>query len=203
MIGITPQVTVFGARYVGYGNVVMDAGDGNVGSDYGKLQERIYRWVAEPASKAGIPGGYVERPKSPAIDPALETTPIDWAKFAPGTGGSAPFRGLIGACTQDGGGSGTVAEYVAAAAKAGLQFIAFAEDFTRLNAEKWEAFKKTCREASSKSVVAIPGFLYRDKLNARWVALGDFAFPLKGRLSSDGKRMVVPIWWFDNGAVIR
>ena len=64
VIGITPQVTVFGARYAGYGNVVMDAGDGNIGSDYGKLQERIYRWAAEPASKAGTPGGYVEKPKT-------------------------------------------------------------------------------------------------------------------------------------------
>ena len=197
VMGITPQVTVFGARYVGYGNVVMDAGDGNMGSDYGKLQERIYRWAAEPASKAGSPGGYVEKPQTAAHNPNLMAAPIDWTKFDSGAAGPTPFRGLIGACTQDGGGSGSVAEYVAAAEKAGLQFIAFAEDFTLLNAEKWDAFKKTCRDASTKRVVAIPGFRYRDKLGVRWVAAGEFPFPLKHRLSSDGKRIVVPEWWFD------
>ncbi|MBI4025885.1 MAG: hypothetical protein HY360_12945 [Verrucomicrobia bacterium] len=198
VIGITPQVAVFGARFAGYGNVVMDVGDGNIGSDYGKLQERIYRWAAEPAAKAGTPGGYVEKPATHAVNPDLQTPPIDWPQFDPGAAGPAPFHGLIGARTQAGGGSGSVAEYVAAAEKAGLQFIAFTEDFTRLNAEKWEAFKKTCREASTQSVVAIPGFLYRDQLNARWVAAGDFAFPLKARLSVDGKRIIGPMWWFDS-----
>ena len=62
-----------------------------------------------------------------------------------------------------------------------------------LNAEKWEVFKNTCREASTKRVVAIPGFLYRDKTDVRWVAVGDFAFPLKHRLSADGKRIIVPV----------
>ena len=181
VIGITPVVTVFGARYVGYGNVVMDVGDGNLGSDYGKLQERIYRWAAEPASKAGSPGGYVEKPQTPAHNPNLMAAPIDWTKFDSGAAGPMPFRGLIGACTQDGGGSGTVAQYVAAAGKAGLQFIGFTEDFTLLDAKKWEAFRRTCRDASTKRVMAIPGFLYRDKTDVRLGGGRRFCFPGKGK----------------------
>lgn len=199
VIGSSPQLVVFGARYFGYGNVLMDAGDGTTGSDYGKLQERLYRWVAEPAVKAGTPGGYVETPKTYPVNPDLSSPIIDWAKFDPGTTGKTCFRGLIGARTKDGGGSGTVADYVVAAGKAGLQYIAFTEDFATLTPEKWNALRAACRAGSTADVAAIPGFAFKDNVGARWVCIGDFDYPAKSRLSADGTRIIDPNWWFDPG----
>jgi hypothetical protein len=199
VIGLSPQLVFFGARYFGYGNVLLDAGDGTTGSDYGKLQERLYRWVTEPAVQAGAPGGFVETPKTYALDPALVPQPIDWAAFDPGAPARQTFRGLIGARTRDGGGSGTVADYVAAAEKASLQYIAFTEQFELLTPAKWNTLRQACRAASAGKVAAIPGMLFRDNIGARWVVVGDFDFPQKSRLSADGTRIIDPNWWFDPG----
>ncbi|MHB9130998.1 MAG: hypothetical protein ACYDBB_07900 [Armatimonadota bacterium] len=199
VIGVSPQLAVFGARYFGYGNVLMDVGDGTMPSDFGKLQERLYRWAAEPARQAGTPGGFVETPPTYLVNPDLVAKPIDWATFDPGVTEKKSFRGLIGARTKDGGGSGTVADYVAAAEKAGLQYVAFTEDFPLLTSEKWTALRKACREAGTAKVTAIPGFLFRDNVDARWVVIGDFDFPSKSRLSKDGTRIIDPNWWFDPG----
>ena len=197
VIGVTPQMAVFGARYAGYGNVLLDVGDGNRPSDFGKLQERLYRWAAEPAQKAGTPGGFVEKPRSYAINPDLEAKPVDWGKFEPGEPGPRAYRGLIGARTAAGGGAGTVAEYVTAAATAGLDFVVFADDFDRLGKAGWDELKKACQAASTEKTLAVPGFLYRDNVNAQWVAAGDFPFPPVDKLSTDGKKIINPMWWFD------
>ncbi len=199
VIGLSPQLVVFGARYFGYGNVLMDAGDGTSASDYGKLQERLYRWACEPALQAGAPGGFVETPRKYDINPDLSSPIIDWAKFNPGTTGKTVYRGLIGARTKDGGGSGTVVEYIAAADKAGLQYIAFTEEFTALTPAKWNALRTACRDGSTANVTAIPGFHFRDNVGARWVCIGDFDYPAKSRLNADGTRIIDPNWWFDPG----
>lgn len=199
VIGVTPTMAFFGARWPHYGDVLLSAGDGDRLSDYGKLQERIYRWVAEPAMKTGHPGGYEAKTVAANINPDLVAPSVDWSNFRPREGSGTFFRGLIGARTKDGGGSGTVCDYVKAAEAAGLRFVAFTEDFSLLDAAKWEAFKKTCREASTAQVAAIPGFLYRDNVNARWITVGEFAFPPRPRLSPDGKRIIDPFFWLEVG----
>jgi len=49
--------------------------------------------------------------------------------------GMKHYRGLLGARTALTGGKGSIAEYVAEARKAGLQFLIFAEDFEKLTPE--------------------------------------------------------------------
>ncbi|MHB9023926.1 MAG: hypothetical protein ACYC7E_07070 [Armatimonadota bacterium] len=199
LIGITPVVAVFGARFIGYGNVLLDAGDGTLTSDYGQLQQRLYRWASEPALATGAPGGYVDAPKPYRINADTALPFPNWPAFAPGRPGHPPLRGLIGARTAAGGGSGTVADYVAAAEKAGLDFIAFTDDFAKLDQPKWESFKKTCAEASTPKVTAIPGVLYRDSVGARMIALGEFTYPRKEYRGADGTRIIDPNWLLSDG----
>ena len=200
--GESPVVAVFGGRFRGYGNVLASAGDGHLKSDYGVLQQRLYRWAAQKALAAGAPGGYVEKPQVVALREDIQTPPVDWATFkVTDSPGFLPRRGLIGARTATGGGSGTVADYVAAAQQAGLDFVVFAQDFSLETPQKWAAFSEECKRATTAQVLAEPGWLYLNNAGDRWVAAGDMTWPEPDLLSNDGKRLINPEWWFTAGGL--
>jgi hypothetical protein len=191
VIGMSPVLAFFGVGHAGYGDVMLSRGDGQHPSNFGLLQERLYAWAAEP-----LHGTHGDS-RWPTDDYAPPPPPIDWTQFSPGPSPTVPRRGLIGARTQRTGGSGSVADYVAAAAEAGLDFIGITEDFAQLTPECWDAVKAECAQASTERVLAVPGFFYRDAVGARWIALGECAYPDAHHCSDDGRRILVAHWILD------
>ena len=72
------------------------------------------------------------------------------------------YRGIIGPRTTYSSGRSSVAEYVAAAKAAGLAYVVFLEDFSKLSYENFEALRLECRKYCADGFVALPGFTYEN-----------------------------------------
>lgn len=172
-------------------DICISRGDGITPSDTGKLLANLYRWLAEPSLADAKVGGYVAPPPEPLgiRSDWGAAEPIDWAKVSLGEQPQA-LVGMIGAHTKDGGGSGTVAEWVEAAKKAGLDWLAFTEDFAQLTPEKWEALREACRRATDDKFMAVPGIEIYDHGDNRWVQFGpNLRWWPAAWLTEDGKRV--------------
>ena len=162
-----PQFSIgSGVKWI-YDRQVLSRGYGGRPSDFGRLLENTWRWLAEPSLKNKAVGGYVTGQQTllapnlqkkaiagwfggdsscQSVDPSAAS--FDWKVY----------RGLIGAKTAHSSGSGTVAEYAAAAKKAGLQFIVFLEDFAQLTRDKWARLKADCKRFSDSEMTLLPGY---------------------------------------------
>jgi len=138
-------------------------------SDFGRLLENTYRWLAEPSLASGAVGGY-ETGADTLIPPNqreearkdFEYTFWFWEyeiaqwhrppKYAP------LFKGLIGAKTKYSSGTGSVQEYKEAALRAGLDFVVFLEDFESFSKDRLAALIAECQQLSDDRVRLLPGY---------------------------------------------
>ena len=169
-------------------HVVESEGDAENGkpSQGNRLVTNALRWLGQPSLAVPGFGTYRDEPPKPIAFPKS----IDWDKYAfapaakPDTYGdgaaitfpeaTAGVRGLIGAHTALTDGQGSVADYVAAAKKAGLRFIVFTDPLELLTPEELAKLNADCAAASQdKGFVACPGIEYTDNLGNRWAAWGE------------------------------
>ncbi|MHB9026506.1 MAG: hypothetical protein ACYC7E_20415 [Armatimonadota bacterium] len=168
--------------------------DGFQGTPSGMAQVlvNLAGWLAAPSAESGVLGGapsdadalLPQAPKYPA-DP-----PVQWAArdFPPDD--PRPRRGLVGARTQYSCGRGTVAEYVARAKAAGLDFIVFLEAFPAINEEGWQALKAECEAHTTDDFLAVPGYTLDDCANVHWFQYGyTIELPKADMLSKDGSML--------------
>jgi len=99
------------------------------------------------------------------------------------------WKVLAGARTALTGGSGTVAEYCAAAQTAGYHAVLFAERLDRLTPTGWDALRKECAAQCRDDFLALPGLDYETVNGDQYVAFGEFDFPKPPGLAADGKRI--------------
>jgi hypothetical protein len=214
------RVAVFGwgaiPTYYDYGHFMVEdiyftrGGDGKP-SDGLKLLDQTLAWLAEPAmnakSDANSLGGYKNKPmqKKADIPKPVLWTPKDMQGKDPAEywrtkllGDMDPkgrwYRGLIGARTKLTGGTGTVAEYAAAARAAKLDFIAFTErveDLSAISKETWDKFRKECQESTGLDLLVLPGqLIQRGEAGDWYFRISDFESPPKRDfLTKDGKRI--------------
>jgi len=160
--------------------------EGGKPSHGNRLVTNALRWLGEPSLAIEGYGNYRDVPPAPIVFPAS----VDWDKyqFAPAAkpdayGDGVPItfpeatvgiKGIIGAHTALTDGQGTVADYVAAAKKAGLRFIVFADPLELLSQEKLARLQAECAAASKDAdFIAMPGIEYTDVCGNRWAAWGD------------------------------
>lgn len=150
-----------GTRWL-FNREVLSRGLKDKPSDFGRLLENTFKWLAEPSLKSGKMGGFVTRPERltppnyrPEARKQFDFTFWHYEREVLGYGqppkDSRLFRGLIGARTAYSTGQGTVEEYAKAAAEAGLDFVVFLEDFRALTPEKFKKLKEDCRKFSHPS----------------------------------------------------
>ena len=175
-------------------------------SDGMKLFINACRWLSEPAGKAGL-GGYVP----PPAKTHAEVTALDWSKEAyPAnswsmgtwfncrtqedvpmselvTPNGRDFKGILGARTSYGDGSGTVAEYAAAAKKLGISFIVFLDDVNKLDAARYAKLIADCKAATTADFQAVPGYLFRDTLGVQYYVFNTALFPKPYQFAPDGR----------------
>lgn len=163
-------------------------------SDGYALVRNALRWLAEPAMAGGTLGGAKTAPA--VLENPYQTKfsgPADWGKLA-----DAPFpqqaqrqAGVIGARSVLSGGTGTVAEWVAAAQANGLQYLVFLEDFASLPEASFKQLKSECAKLTTPTFAAIPGFRIRDEIgNYYFYASPTLLYPPANLLSADGKVFV-------------
>jgi hypothetical protein len=163
-----PQFSVgAGVKFI-YDRQVLEKGCKGRRSDFGRLLENTYRWLAEPTLASGAVGGYQTREER-LVAPnrragARQDFEYRWWYQLEATQFARPpkfgpiFRGLVGAKSAYSSGQGSVQEFAAAAKRAGLHFVVFAEDFDKLTPEKFAALKQDCRRFSDDEVTLLPGF---------------------------------------------
>ena len=157
-----------GTKYI-FQRQVLSQGAKGKPSDFGRLLENTYRWLAEPSLAGRALGGYVTKPERllpPNRDPKVRKEYADrfWPYDPAKLGQARPpqgwklYRGLIGAKSSLGGGRGSVADYARAATAAGLDFLVFMDDFDKLDPQKLAQLAGECRKSSSDKVRLYPGF---------------------------------------------
>lgn len=157
-----------GTKFI-FNREVLDRGVKGKPSDFGRLLQNTYRWLAEPSLQNGAVGGYTtpaERLQPPnareAVKAEYREKPVDYDPAKLGTVNIPTqwklYRGLIGAKSAYSSGTGTVAEYAAAAKQAGLDFLIFMEDFDKLTKEKFEQLKADCVANSDDNLLLLAGF---------------------------------------------
>lgn len=162
-----PQFSVGSGMKWLYNNEILSRGLGGKASDYGRLLENTYRWLAEPSLKSGELGGHVtdsNRVREPQLrDGAMRQfadrfygeEELNYRR-PPVEGGI--FRGLIGAQTSLSGGSGSVADFAKAAADAKLDYLVFLEDFAKLTPEKLDRLKGDVAKYSTAKLKLFAGY---------------------------------------------
>jgi len=169
-----PQFSVGqGTKWL-YNREILSKGLKDIPSDFGQLLENTYRWLAEPSLKNGALGGYktlAERLLPPNKPPdarrgyeEISWTDSELSGYGRPSQGTKLFRGLIGVKSSYSTGQGTVAEYAATAQQAGLDFIAFMEDFDHLTPEKFEKLKSECQKYSNDKVWLYAGYTIRNNI---------------------------------------
>jgi hypothetical protein len=143
------------------------------------------KWLAEPAQQDPQFGTYRPAPYKPVEYPAS----VDWDSrsfdsgkpvvYADGQKTEPPpiapgIRGIVGLHSAYTDGSGSVAEYAAAARAAGLAVIVFTDPLEKLTADTLAKLKADCAKASeTDGFYACPGVEFTDVLGNRWAFWGE------------------------------
>ncbi|MBI2299282.1 MAG: hypothetical protein HYU66_10140 [Armatimonadetes bacterium] len=149
----------------GWNMIVESAGNAAAGlpSDGARLTLNGIRWLAETSRDNPALGTF----RTDAVSEVKFPERIDWDKAelpAPVPG----IRGILGARTALSDGTGSVADYAAAARAAGLSFIVFNEALEKMTAAELEQLKADCKQASTADFYACPGVEFGDELGDRW-----------------------------------
>jgi len=154
----------------GWNMIVESAGNAaaNLPSDGAKLVLNGIKWLAETSRGNPQLGTFKTNPVARVQFPAS----VEWdsRQFPAPVAG---VRGIIGAKTALSDGTGTVAEYAAAAKAAGLSFIVFNESLEKMTPAKLDQLKADCQAASTPDFYACPGVEFSDDLGNRWAIWGE------------------------------
>lgn len=182
VFSVNPQDLFWSPYIPAQGGVMLHKGFKDRPSDGWALMNNLYTWLAEPSLAGNALGGAKTVLEQLFRKPATAPQSVDWKRasetgLAPSIPGADPILpspspaasdkpidtvaavpcGLAGAHTAYSSGSGTVAEWVAAAKASGLDFIIFMEDIGKMNAGKWEKLKADCAAISDDQFTAYPG----------------------------------------------
>lgn len=182
---------VFSPHNYALGRQFLSGGFDGVPSDMLPLLINTLHWLAAPSVAAGQLSGMKTNPAAlrPQVPRFPDEPPVRWAtrEFPPDP---QPRFGLIGARTTYSTGRGTVADYVAKAKAAGLDFIVFLEDFAALDEPGLQALKADCEAQSTDTFLAVPGFTLKDVVGTHYFQYGyQVALPRADLLAADGKTM--------------
>ena len=161
----------------GWNMIVETAGDrtGKRPSDGARLVLNGLRWLVETSRDNPALGAF--RSENGAAVEFRKSIDWDAWNFPPPTKG---VRGVLGARTALSDGTGTAAQYAAAARGAGLSFIVFNESLEKMTPEKLDRLKRECKQASTTDFYACPGVEFSDDLGNRWAIWSErIVFPPK------------------------
>ncbi|MBI2298733.1 MAG: hypothetical protein HYU66_07255 [Armatimonadetes bacterium] len=144
--------------------------------DFNVLLENTLRWLAQPSLDRGALGGHPQDPlllKHPHFRKAPSEFFPEFDSYQNPVPPGKVFRGLVGAQTAWSGGTGTVADYAAAARRAKLDFVVFLDEFSTLTPDELKRLEQDCRDHSSADLVLIPGYTMRTNLGNHLFFFGD------------------------------
>ncbi len=158
-------------------------------SNFDKLLENTLRWLAAPSIESGTLGGYVQDPqmlKHPHFRKPPNAYFSEFDSYQNPVPPAEVYRGLIGAQSGFSSGTGTVAEYAAAARRAGLDFIVFLEEFAETTEEKLRQLEAECKANSAADLLLIPGFTMQTNIGNHIFFMGnELVYPKGNQLGGE------------------
>jgi len=97
--------------------------------------------------------------------------------------------------TSYGGGSGTVADYVAAAKKLGLSFVVFMDEAAKMTDAQYQQLYADCRKCSDDSFTAFAGYSLRDEWGDDYFMTDEKHLPLPQFMNAKGE--LINFWGLD------
>ncbi|NOY79547.1 MAG: hypothetical protein GXP31_00945 [Kiritimatiellaeota bacterium] len=188
-VGITHEYLTGPNAWTTLEGIVLERGLRERPSGGYRLIANSLKWLAAPSLAAADLGG---APGNPSLERDPQKTrfgkPFRWTpepKF-PTPGKPAP--GVVGARTRYSTGRASADEWVAAAKNAGLAFLVFLEDFSRLSPRAFQRLKADCARLSGEDFAAVPGFAIDDNIGNHYFYFGStFPYPDAKFLSPDGR----------------
>lgn len=163
-------------------------------SDMVGLVENALKWAGAPSAgdpsfvKHYQPVEVVPPPYDPQPDfckHELET--LKYSALQPATR-KIGARGVVGVHSSYSDGKSSVAEYVAAAKAAGLNFLVFTDPLEFLTAEKLASLRDDCAANSTNDFYCCPGVEYTDSSDCEWALWHDkVEFPDPKPFLRDGR----------------
>jgi hypothetical protein len=162
-----------------YSRDILTRGWDGVPSDFQLLLDNTYRWLSAPAVAGDAIGGYQQDPRR-VLPPNLQQEVADeFAEVIPDLASVVEeaesrrvVRGLYGAKSAFGGGSGSVEEWAATARALGLGFVVFMDDFAELTPERFHQLQLECKLHSSADLSLIPGYAMETTIGDHFFAYG-------------------------------
>lgn len=167
--------------------VVVEKGDGKQASDGRLLLLNMLKWTGGAGVAAGF-GGYTEAGDAALPKPEPPVVP-QWLRGWTADSGARFHKTLIGTRSAYSDGAGTIAEYAAAARKAGYSILVMTETFERFDGANWPKLRKDCEAATTDELIVLAGLDFADEYGARYLLFGQSAFPQKFMLTGNGKRL--------------
>ena len=181
----------------GSGGPVLDGERDGEFSEGARLIENLLCWLAEPSQGSKAVGVFdPARVKPFKRDVNVDAKLRAWRK--PGRKDyPRQFKGLIGAHSSLSDGKSSPQAMIAAAKKAGYDFIAFTEDLARMDAGKWQRLLAACDAANKRdpSIVAYPGIDFMDEAGNRGLHFGN-RYWIKDEWRSKDDRSRIR-WWYN------
>jgi len=148
-----------------YDRHILTKGWNGVPSDFQKLLDNTYRWLAEPSLGGDAIGGY--RQDSQSLLPPNHQDKVrkefaeqipDPEQYVAQAESRNVVKGIYGPKSNYGGGSGTVEQWAKSARDAGLGFIVFMDEFAKLTPATLKNLQEECRKFSTADLSLIPGY---------------------------------------------
>ena len=192
-----------GAKWL-FDSQILSTGAAGRRSDAGRLLRNTLQWLAQPV--AGGPGGFADSNRTLVFpndrpdnrkefaevpykyDPRKLVGPPDPSAGCPQ--GLHTTRGIIGARTALSTGHGSVSDFAAAAAGAGLGFVVFTEVWSALNASALARLVSECARLSTNTLALIPGYTIGNNIGNKMMMFGPgVQAPPANALTPDGRRL--------------
>lgn len=135
-----------------------------------------------------MPPSWRHRPELTKVDGSYYVVEISDPLI---TGELKFLKALVGVHSQASDGKGSVAEFAAAAKKAGYAVIAFTENFEQLTPAKWATLMEDCRANTTADFVCLPGIDIQDPTGNHFILAGIDSLPRPTWLTADGKRLMM------------
>jgi len=148
-----------------YDRHILTKGWNGVPSDFQKLLDNTYRWLAEPSLGGDAIGGYRQDSQSLLPTNLQDKVREDYREQIPNpkqyvaqAESRNVVKGIYGPKSNYGGGSGTVEQWAKSARDAGLGFIVFMDEFAKLTPATLKNLQEDCRKFSAPDLSLIPGY---------------------------------------------
>ena len=164
-----------------------------------RLCVNLVKWAAEPSVQSGALGGFVPAPPKQWLQNEPGFQAYDWDKTTVPDGLPHVYKALIGARTALSSGTGTVADYAAAAQQAGYSYLVFTEDLEKMTPTKWDQLVAQCKAANTADFLVDPGLKFFDENGNQAVVWGDIGFPKPEWMSDKIPGRIKAIWQLTHG----